>query len=174
MVAVLSSGDLLRGLLSGFFGLMFTMVGLAPIDGTIRFTFGNVNMMAGFDTLSTLIGIFAISEILITSEQKDKGEQVQLIQMEEEGHGILGRILGLSWAEFKYQIPNAFRSALIGLGIGILPGIGGSTSGMLSYVMAKKHQNILKSLVRDAQMGLLLRKRQITRLLAGPSFRSLS
>nr|WP_302015681.1 tripartite tricarboxylate transporter permease [Acidaminococcus intestini] len=138
MVAVLSSGDLLRGLLSGFFGLMFTMVGLAPIDGTIRFTFGNVNMMAGFDTLSTLIGIFAISEILITSEQKDKGEQVQLIQMEEEGHGILGRILGLSWAEFKYQIPNAFRSALIGLGIGILPGIGGSTSGMLSYVMAKK------------------------------------
>ncbi len=133
MVAVLSSGDLLRGLLSGLFGLMFTQVGMAPIDGTIRFTFGNTNMMAGFDTLSTLIGIFAISEILITAEERYTGKTAQLIQMEEKTS-----IIGLTWDEFKVQIPNAIRSALIGLGIGILPGIGGSTSGMLSYVMAKK------------------------------------
>jgi len=44
---------------------------------------------------------------------------------------------GFSWKEFIYQIPNAFRSALIGTGIGILPGIGGRTSGMMSYVTAK-------------------------------------
>ncbi len=130
MVAILASGNLLRGLLSGLLGLMFTQVGMSPIDGTVRFTFGNPNMMAGFNTLTTLIGIFAISEILITAETKFSGD-AKIIQVEPP------KGLGLTWAEFKYQIPNAFRSALIGLGIGILPGIGGSTSGMLSYVTAK-------------------------------------
>ncbi len=131
MVAVLSSGNLVKGLLAGLFGLMFTQVGMSPIDGIQRFTFGNASMMAGFNTLTTLIGIFAISEILIAAEEKQHGE-AQLMQMEPT------KGLGITWAEFKYQIPNAIRSALIGLGIGILPGIGGSTSGMLSYVTAKK------------------------------------
>ena len=60
------------------------------------------------------------------------------------GHGKMETIkmkpikgFGFTWKEFVYQIPNAIRSALIGTGIGILPGIGGSTSGMLSYVTAK-------------------------------------
>ena len=131
MVAVLSSGHLVKGLLAGLFGLMFTQVGMSPIDGIQRFTFGNHDLMAGFNTLTTLIGIFAISEILIAAEEVHHGEG-KILQMEPT-HG-----LGLTWAEFKYQIPNAIRSALIGLGIGILPGIGGSTSGMLSYVTAKK------------------------------------
>jgi putative tricarboxylic transport membrane protein len=131
MVAILSSGHLVRGLLAGLLGLMFTQVGMSPIDGTVRFTFGNTSMMAGFNTLTTLIGIFAISEILITAEEKFSKEKAELIQMQP----LKG--LGITWQEFKYQIPNAFRSALIGLGIGILPGIGGSTSGMLSYITAK-------------------------------------
>ena len=107
MVAILSSGNMIRGLLAGLFGLMFTLIGMAPIDGTPRFTFGNASLMAGFDTLPTLIGIFAIADILCTMQ------------------------------EFISWLPNFLRSSLIGTGIGILPGIGGSTSGMLSYVTAK-------------------------------------
>ena len=67
MVAILSSGNMVRGILAGMLGLIFALVGMAPIDGTPRFTFGTSNLMAGFDTLPTLIGIFAISDILITA-----------------------------------------------------------------------------------------------------------
>ena len=130
MVAILSSGSMLKGLLAGMLGLIFTLVGMAPIDGIARFTFGNTNLMAGFDTLPTLIGIFAISEILITAEAISHGP-VETIKMKP----IKG--FGFSLSEFIYHIPNAIRSALIGTGIGILPGIGGSTSGMLAYVTAK-------------------------------------
>ncbi len=130
MVAVLSSGSMIKGLLAGMLGLLIAMVGMAPIDGTPRFTLGTNALMAGFDTLPTLIGIFAISEILITAEKLGI-EEVQAIVVNK----IKG--FGFSWKEFVYQLPNALRSAIIGTGIGILPGIGGSTSGMLSYVTAK-------------------------------------
>jgi len=130
MVAVLASGSMLKGVLAGMLGLIFSLVGMAPIDGTARFTFGSSSLMAGYDTLPTLIGIFAISEILITAESMGHG-QMETIKMKP----IKG--FGFTWKEFVYQIPNAIRSALIGTGIGILPGIGGSTSGMLAYVTAK-------------------------------------
>ena len=51
MVAILSSGNMVKGLLAGMLGLVFAMVGMAPIDGTRRFTFGSNDLMAGFNTL---------------------------------------------------------------------------------------------------------------------------
>ena len=130
MVAVLSSGNMVRGLLAGMFGLVFATVGMSPIDGTARFTFGQVNLMSGFDTLTTLIGIFAVADILKTAEKMKAGAAKTIPVEKVKGFGF-------SMQEFVYHLPNFFRSALIGTGIGILPGIGGSTSGMLAYVTAK-------------------------------------
>ena len=129
MVAILSSGNMVKGLLAGMLGLVFAMVGMAPIDGTRRFTFGSNDLMAGFNTLTTLIGIFAVADILISAETMGKG--VETIPVKK----VKG--FGFSMKEFVSWLPGALRSALIGTGIGILPGIGGSTSGMLSYVTAK-------------------------------------
>ena len=130
MVAVLSSGNMVRGLLAGMFGLVFAVVGMSPIDGTARFTFGQVNLMSGFDTLTTLIGIFAVADILKTAEKMKAGAAKTIPVEKVKGFGF-------SMQEYVYHLPNFFRSALIGTGIGILPGIGGSTSGMLAYVTAK-------------------------------------
>lgn len=129
MVAILSSGNMVKGLLAGMLGLVFAMVGMAPIDGTRRFTFGSNDLMAGFNTLTTLIGIFAVADILISAETMGKG--VETIPVKK----VKG--FGFTMKEFVSWLPGALRSALIGTGIGILPGIGGSTSGMLSYVTAK-------------------------------------
>ena len=129
MVAILSSGNMVKGLLAGMLALVFAMVGMAPIDGTRRFTFGSNDLMAGFNTLTTLIGIFAVADILISAETMGKG--VETIPVKK----VKG--FGFSMKEFVSWLPGALRSALIGTGAGILPGIGGSTSGMLSYVTAK-------------------------------------
>ena len=45
--------------------------------------------------------------------------------------------LGFTWKEFKSQIVNFFIAAFIGTGIGILPGIGGGTAGIMSYTTIK-------------------------------------
>lgn len=130
MVAILSSGNMVKGLLAGMLGLVFAMVGMAPIDGTARFTFGNNDLMAGFNQLTTLIGIFAVADIL-TSAESMNSDGVKTIPVKK----VKG--FGFTKAEFISWLPGALRAALIGTGIGILPGIGGSTSGMLAYVTAK-------------------------------------
>ena len=130
MVAILSSGKMVKGLLAGMLGLVFAMVGMAPIDGTPRFTFGSTELMAGFNQLSTLIGIFAVADILKSAESMN-AKGIQTIPVTK----VKG--FGFSMKEFVSWLPGALRAAVIGTGIGILPGIGGSTSGMLAYVTAK-------------------------------------
>lgn len=130
MVAILSSGKMVKGLLAGMLGLVFAMVGMAPIDGTPRFTFGSSELMAGFNQLSTLIGIFAVADILKSAESMN-AKGIQTIPVTK----VKG--FGFSMKEFVSWLPGALRAAVIGTGIGILPGIGGSTSGMLAYVTAK-------------------------------------
>ena len=158
MVAILSSGNMIRGLLAGLFGLMFTLIGMAPIDGTPRFTFGNASLMAGFDTLPTLIGIFAIADILCTAESM-KGGKLDTIPIKK----VKG--FGFTMQEFISWLPNFLRSSLIGTGIGILPGIGGSTSGMLSYVTAKL---LVLGIPGDGVTAMMLGGFLIHGLSAGP------
>lgn len=130
MIASLISGSVVRGLVSGVIGFAFAMVGAAPIDGIPRLTFGFHALDAGFDILPILIGMFAISEIIKAAREK-KGVQHKILQQ----FHIKG--FGFTFAEFKSQIINFLRSSFIGIGIGILPGIGGGTSNILAYTVAK-------------------------------------
>ena len=133
MIAALAGGNMVKGLLSACLGLVISCVGMAPIDGVKRFTFGINELSSGFDILPTLIGIFAIAEVLSFAEEVNKMAKVTKVKQEVKIKGF-----GFSMAEFLSQKWNALRSALIGTGIGILPGIGGSTAGILSYITAKK------------------------------------
>lgn len=132
MIAALSSGSMIKGLLSGMLGLMFSTVGLAPIDGSARFTLSIDSLSSGFDLLAVLIGLFAVTEVLQGVERTLGDGNAKVIALQK----IRG--FGFSMAEFLAQKWNLVRSALIGMFIGILPGIGGSTSGILAYIAAKK------------------------------------
>lgn len=128
LISSLSEGSLVKGLLSGMLGLSLAMVGSAPIDAFPRFTFGIASLDGGFDLLPALIGLFAVSEILKITERKIK-------KRKKTNYRIKG--LGFTIKEFFQQGWNMLRSSLIGIGIGILPGIGGGTANIISYVAAK-------------------------------------
>jgi putative tricarboxylic transport membrane protein len=130
MIASLSEGSLIKGILSGVLVLAFSLFGSAPIDSFRRFTFGISEMDIGFNLLSVLIGFYAITEIVDTAGQKYKKEEHVVF-----GYNMRG--FGISVKEFIDQIGNFVRSTLIGIGIGILPGIGGSTSNIIAYAAAK-------------------------------------
>ncbi|MDR2819669.1 MAG: tripartite tricarboxylate transporter permease [Desulfovibrio sp.] len=133
LIASLAGKSLIKGLLAGAFGMACATVGMAPIDGVIRFTFGSQQLSAGLDLLPVLIGMFALSEIMSSAETSriEDDTSIQNIDLKN----VKG--FGFSIAEFKSQITNMFRSAAIGIGIGILPGIGGSTSNLVAYSVAK-------------------------------------
>lgn len=132
MIASLVSGSVLKGIISALIGIVFAMVGGAPIDSADRFTFGIKSMSTGFDILPVLIGLFAISEIIKTAETGLGAKKDEVRDYKVKGFGI-------SFSEFKEQFVNMIRSTAIGIGIGILPGIGGGTSNLLSYAAAKNN-----------------------------------
>ena len=133
LIITLSSQNLVKGIMTGVLGLVFATVGLAPVDSVERYTFGNPNLNNGFDILTVLVGVFAISEIILAAETAHAKKQNQgTILTDFTIHGF-----GFSFAEFKSQIVNMFRSSFIGILLGILPGIGSGTSNMLSYSIAK-------------------------------------
>ena len=131
LIASLSTGSTIKGLMSGIVGLLLSCVGTAPIDAFPRFTFGFHELDGGFNLLPALVGLFAITEILKTAESDIEIKLENIANYRIKGFGFSGK-------EFVEQLGNFIRSSLIGTGIGILPGIGGGTSNILSYIAAKK------------------------------------
>ncbi|HSF20736.1 MAG TPA: tripartite tricarboxylate transporter permease, partial [Burkholderiales bacterium] len=78
LIAGLSGPSFLKGIASGFFGLLLTTVGLDTLTGSMRFTFGSAELLTGIDTISVMIGLFAVSEMffLIAHPSRPAGEVV--------------------------------------------------------------------------------------------------
>ncbi|MEE0138457.1 tripartite tricarboxylate transporter permease [Fusobacterium ulcerans] len=122
-----------KAFFAAFMGIGFATVGLSPTDAVKRFTFGSPQLVGGFNTLTVLIGLFAITEILLTSETikfSTKQEKIEVNMKDVKGFGF-------SIKEFLAQKWNALVAAVIGIVIGIIPGIGGSTSNLIAYNVIK-------------------------------------
>lgn len=130
LVASVSGESMVKGLLAALLGIAVSMVGISPIDGLPRYTFGFSELNGGFAMLSTLIGVFAVSELLKTAHDGLPKNPEQITNYKIHGFGF-------SLREFREQTVNFLRSSAIGTAIGILPGIGGSTSNLLAYIAAK-------------------------------------
>lgn len=131
IISSLSGNSLINGILAGLFGIALSLVGIAPVDGAIRFAFGNSQLYGGFDTVVILIGMYAVTDIIRTGfERRNIVGNTSKYTYNLKGYGI-------SVKEYLSHWKLIIQSALIGLGIGILPGIGGSTSSLLAYSAGK-------------------------------------
>lgn len=128
MIADASESTLTKGLISGLFGMVIAMVGIAPVDAALRFTFGFDTLVSGFSQTPVLIGLFALSQVL--NEVRATTQKVRQFQMDDS------RIIP-TWSEIKDSIGNFFRSSLIGTALGIVPGVGATTSSIMAYQQAK-------------------------------------
>lgn len=128
VVVSLSGGDLIKGFIGVAFGLFIATFGMDPLTGAERFTFGSVDLLSGIDLIPVLIGLFAISEILRKSK---------------EDHTIKQEMIKVKTKIFDFEIFRQIRmtiarSSLLGVIIGILPGVGATTAAMLSYSEATR------------------------------------
>ena len=124
---------MVKGLAAALLGVIFATFGISAFDSIVRYDFGSVNMQSGFQQLVVLIGLYAVPEVVAVAQKVVKPKEV-IVQNTtvDKIHG-----LGFTWKEFKSQIVNFFIAAFIGTGIGILPGIGGGTAGIMSYTTIK-------------------------------------
>ena len=127
LISSLSEGSMTRGLIAAMLGVLVALPGLDPVTAQPRLTFGFDRMLGGFDLLAVLIGVFAVSQLLVDAAPGAKAEVIRLQSSR----------LVLSLGALTRHWVNLIRSALIGTWVGILPGVGGSIGSILAYGAAK-------------------------------------
>lgn len=64
LIASLSKGNIFKGIMSAGIGLLMGCIGMDPINGATRFTFGNVYLTSGISTVAQMLGMFAMCQII--------------------------------------------------------------------------------------------------------------
>ncbi|MDD9207825.1 tripartite tricarboxylate transporter permease [Georgenia sp. 10Sc9-8] len=128
MVALLSKGAPRLGLLAGAIGLLLGSVGGAPTHPVYRFSFDQVYLFDGIPLAILAIGLFAIPELVDLLAAKRSVAKYRALE---------GSVFGGMKATLR-NLPLVGRSASIGAGIGILPGLGGSVGHWLAYGVASQ------------------------------------
>jgi len=128
MVGYLAGESMTKGLMMACLGLLLGTVGLDPIMGTQRFTFGVFKFSEGFEFILVAMGLFGIGEVLVNVERVRKTEVFQT------------KILGLlpNREEWRASAAPIARGSLLGFFIGVLPGGGAIISSFISYALEKK------------------------------------
>ena len=132
LVTGVGSKDVLKALAAAFFGIAFCLIGMAPVDGATRYIFGSNKLLSGIPLTSAVVGMFAVTEILKTVGKKISANKL------EQRHREKIKGFGFSFKEFVGQIKNLIVSAAVGLGIGFLPGMGGSLANQVAYIAVQK------------------------------------
>ncbi len=144
MATLLGEGSILKGLIMVVMGLLLGSVGLDPISGAIRFTWGLHMLQEGIDFVTLAMGMFGIGEIFYNLEKVLKTELVTR------------KITHLwptlkDWADSKWAV---IRGSFIGFFIGILPGGGAVISSLVSYAVEKKISKTPEEFGKGAIQGV--------------------
>jgi putative tricarboxylic transport membrane protein len=128
MAVYLSGGSALKGLIMGAIGLLIGTVGLDPVLGAERYTFGISNLTDGLDFVVVAMGLFGIAEVLDNLEAPE-----QPVALKTGIKGILPTL-----EDWKKSWGAITRGSLFGFFIGILPGGGAVISSFVAYAVEKR------------------------------------
>jgi len=135
VVAGIGSKSIARGLIAAGFGLTAGMIGTEPVTALPRLTFDIYQLESGLSLIPLAIGLLAFSEILIQLERHVGlgGSQGSATHFSSRPEDRL-----VAWKELVGNLKTLFRSSLIGVGVGAMPGLGAPVASFLSYDQAQK------------------------------------
>lgn len=138
-VVALSGKHMLKGLLMALFGVLAAMIGIDAQEGVPRYAFGELYLWAGVPLVPVVVGLFGGTELLqlmlsrgsISRGAADSGtaDDGTLRDISGVGQGIRDTLRHW-WL--------VIRSSTIGVGVGMMPGVGGSVAQFLAYGHAQQ------------------------------------
>lgn len=127
LIVGLSGRALLKGFMAMCIGLLVSTIGLDPITGSARLTFGLVDLMGGVNFISVIIGLFAIGEVLVNVERDLDFIYTSTIKK-----------LMPTWMELRSCIVTIVRATGIGFAMGLLPGCSPAVTTFVAYDLEKR------------------------------------
>jgi putative tricarboxylic transport membrane protein len=147
IIATFSEGSLLKGMIATALGIMAAFVGMDPITGTPRFWFGIIYLLDGISFPVAMIGLFAVAE---------------MIKLYVKGERIANRVAGTETSTVLDGVKDTLehwwlvvRSSLLGLWIGVLPGVGASIGGIAAYAQAVQTSKTPERFGKGAVEGVI-------------------
>jgi putative tricarboxylic transport membrane protein len=130
LVTSLAGESMLKGIMSGVFGLIVACVGIDAVSGEERFTFGNLYLLDGMGFIGVAVGLFAVAEVLLNLE-----EPMEQVFLKAD---LRLRSLFPNLQDWKDSFWPIWRSSILGFFIGVLPGAGATIASFMAYALEKK------------------------------------
>ncbi len=127
-LAYMSGGSMLKSLAMAVLGLLLGMIGIDPMTGFFRFSYGLVELGDGIGIVPVAVGLFGLSEILLTAGQSTPPEVVKPRLKE----------LLPSRDEWRASLWPIGRGTVLGFAIGIIPGSAHIISSFISYAVERR------------------------------------
>ena len=127
LLALAAGEEVVKGLFLGGVGLLLSFVGRDPITAEARFTFGLLYLEDGLPLASVVLGVFALSQVLVLTGKAGSISQI--------------RGIGTVWSGFRIalRLPGTIaRAGLVGIVMGVLPALGLSSANVVAYLLEKK------------------------------------
>jgi putative tricarboxylic transport membrane protein len=143
LLVALAGRSMVRALISGVLGLMIAMVGIDPVGGAPRFTFGADRLLDGVSFVAIVVGLFGLSEVLLAGRSRI-------------AHALTPGFRSLlpTGADLRRSAPAVARGTVIGSLLGLIPGMTGSVSSLLSYGAEKRFSRYRDQLGTGAVEGV--------------------
>jgi len=153
IIAGLSGDSLLKGVAGGVLGLLISTIGIAPVGGDVRFTFGISSFQGGIELISVLIGFFCIPEVFKMARDPLSSylKETQDMAKKEGYKSVILKGFRNAFAD----ITNLIRSSVIGLFVGILPGAGGNIANLIAYNEVKRASKNPESFGKGNPQGIV-------------------
>lgn len=119
--------SVLLGVISAAIGLLIAMVGIDPVVGMPRFTFGEAHFFDGISYVPVLVGLFGLGELLATTGGAVPRPKAPTL-----------RELVPSRTDARRAAPAIGRGAVIGGVVGLVPGVTSAISSLLAYSTERK------------------------------------
>lgn len=127
LVGSLAKGSLAKGIFAAALGAIIGMVGMDPVTAEGRFTLGQIELMGGIHYVVVMIGLFGVAEALSMMHNLDTAPIKQKVD----------KIVPSLAMVLKF-LPLSIRTSIIGVVVGVLPGVGGDIAALMAYDHAKR------------------------------------
>lgn len=150
-ITVAAKGNMVKGLVGGGIGVLISTIGYTEMFGVLRYTMGSEYLWDGIPLVPFMVGVFAVSELLVYSARGGSTARI------EEG------TQEINWRKQSFQgimdvltrPLQSIRSAMVGAGIGLIPGLGGPVASFVSYMVAMRRSKHPEKFGQGSVEGLI-------------------
>jgi putative tricarboxylic transport membrane protein len=148
-IAAFTRGQTHKGLIAAGIGLLISFIGLDPVTGSPRFDFGQLYLWDGIDIVPALVGLFAGAEMVYLY-----GKGTPIAERADVSTTSTSTFLQGAKANLRHW-SLVLRSSIIGIIVGVIPGIGGTVASFFAYGQAAQTSKTPERFGKGAVEGVI-------------------